>query len=120
MIVLSHVQTRPLLAAREKGVETAVISLDLNLTQTEISLNQDALLLPDGQMLSWALIADIQDSELACFQVENNGIEKNPVLLRSLQPLLQPHAYGRRAHHAHFRHSHAPHQRHGSAAGYPE
>lgn len=76
MIVLSHVQTRPLFAAREKGVETAVISLDLNLTQTEISLNQDALLLPDGQTLSWALIADIQDSELACFQVENNGIEK--------------------------------------------
>lgn len=76
MIVLSHYQTRPLLAAKERGEETAVVSLDLNISSQEISLNQDAAIFPDGQTLSWNLINEITDSELSCFQVENNGIEK--------------------------------------------
>ena len=76
MIVLSHYQTRPLWVAREKGAETAVISLDLNITTTEIGLRQDAIVLPDGQILAWDLVAEINDSELSCYQVQDNEIEK--------------------------------------------
>jgi hypothetical protein len=76
MIVLSHYQTRPLLAARENGAETAVISLDLNITITEIGLSQQAVVLPDGQTLTWDIIAEITDSELSCYQVQENHIQK--------------------------------------------
>ncbi|MBE2224840.1 MAG: spermine synthase [Anaerolineae bacterium] len=76
MIILSHYQTRPLWAAKKKGAETAVISLDLNITTTEIGLSQDAVLLPDGQMLAWDLVAEINDNELSCYQVQDNEIEK--------------------------------------------
>lgn len=76
MIVLSHYQTRPLWAARERGEETAVVSLDLNITHTEIGLRQDAIVLPDGQTLTWDLVAKINDNELGCFQVQDSRIEK--------------------------------------------
>jgi len=76
MIVLSHIQTRPLLTARERGAETAVISLDLNLSTTEISLHADHISLPDGQTLSWERVADVNDSELSCYLVQDNHIEK--------------------------------------------
>jgi uncharacterized protein len=76
MIVLSHYQTRPLLAARDRGMETAVISLDLNITSTEIGLSQEAIVLPDGQTVAWDLIAEINNSELSCFKVRDNDIEK--------------------------------------------
>jgi predicted methyltransferase len=76
MIVLSHYQTRPLLKARKSGEETAVISLDLNLTTSEIGLDQDGVFLPDGQALTWELIHEITDSELSCYQVQNDTIEK--------------------------------------------
>jgi predicted methyltransferase len=76
MFVLSHYQTRPLLAARKNREKTAVISLDLNITTTEIKLNQDGIVLPDGQSLTWELMPEISDNELSCYQVQNNTIEK--------------------------------------------
>ncbi len=76
MIVLSHYQTRPLLAARESGVETAVISLDLNITTSEVGLSQEAVEFPDGQTLPWVLISEITSRELSCYQVQDNDIKK--------------------------------------------
>lgn len=57
-------------------METAVISLDLNITTTEIGLSQEAIVLPDGQTVAWDLIAEINNSELSCFKVRDNKIEK--------------------------------------------
>lgn len=76
MIVLSHYQTRPLWAARERGEETAVVSLDLNITSTKIGLSKEGAILPDGQILAWDLITEISESELGCFQVQDSEIEK--------------------------------------------
>ncbi len=76
MIVLSHYQTRPLLVARESGTETAVISLDLNITTCEVGLSRDFVTLPDGQTLTWDIISEITDNELSCYQVQDDDIKK--------------------------------------------
>lgn len=57
-------------------METAVISLDLNISSAEVGVNPDGVVLPDGQTLSWELIAEINDSELGCFEVQKCAIDK--------------------------------------------
>lgn len=82
LIVLSHVQVAPLLAAHphpDKSLTeetTAVVSLDLNRTQTEIPLTPAGLQLPDGQQLSWAQLGEIAASENSCFHVRDNTAVK--------------------------------------------
>jgi predicted methyltransferase len=75
-VVLSHVQVKPLLDAQEKGEATAVASLDLGLTTTEVLLRGDRVLLSGGQWLTWETIHKIQESETACFVVEGHEAEK--------------------------------------------
>jgi uncharacterized protein len=74
--VLSHYQTRPLSAAHHAGQETAVLSLDLNLSTSEVGLLPDGPRLPDGQHLTWAQIETINDDELNCYLVDEGEIEK--------------------------------------------
>jgi predicted methyltransferase len=75
-VVLSHVQVKPLLDAREKAQATAVASLDLGLTTAEVALQGDRILLPGGQWLTWESIHEILRSETACFVVEGHAAEK--------------------------------------------
>ncbi len=74
--VLSHVQVKPLLEAREKGQRTAVVSLDLGLTTTEAALQADRIVLPGGQWLTWESIHAIHRAETTCFVVEGHEAEK--------------------------------------------
>jgi predicted methyltransferase len=76
MSVLSHFQAQILLAAHQQGVDTAVTSLDLGLTETAVTLTHDHIILPDGQTLTWAQLQEIADNELACYRVSDNNIEK--------------------------------------------
>jgi hypothetical protein len=69
-IVFSHYQASALLEARRAGRSTEVISLDLGLTSTEVTLTPGRLILPD-QVLSWGEIEEIARHETACFVVEN-------------------------------------------------
>jgi predicted methyltransferase len=74
MIILSHYQASALLEAHGSGHATAVTSLDLGLTTTEVSLTPDRLILPDA-VLAWAEIENIARHDTACFVVENNHAE---------------------------------------------
>ncbi len=69
--ILSHYQANTLLDARRAGLSTAVTSLDLGLTSTEVTLTPDRLILPD-QILTWSEIEEITRHDTACFAVENN------------------------------------------------
>ncbi len=71
MIVLSHFQANALLGARRAGRATALISLDLGLTTTEVCLATDRLIFPDT-VLAWIEIEEIARHDTACFVVENN------------------------------------------------
>jgi predicted methyltransferase len=74
MNILSHYQASALLEARRSGRATIVVSLDLGLTSTEVTLTPDRLILPDA-VLAWNEIEEITRHTTACFVVENNHAE---------------------------------------------
>jgi predicted methyltransferase len=75
-IVLSHYHTAAILSARREGRSSTVTSLDLGLTQSEVLLQPERVVFPDGQGLSWEYVEEIDESELACFVVEDGVAEK--------------------------------------------
>lgn len=54
----------------------AMVSLDLGLTSSEIRLEPDRIILPNGQWVPWDRLEEIARSENACFQIEDNQAEK--------------------------------------------
>jgi predicted methyltransferase len=70
LIVLSHMQARPLLAAREQTPGPVQVSLDLNRTQSDVQLTAKGVTLPDGQTLPWPAVEDIADDVNVCYHVE--------------------------------------------------
>jgi hypothetical protein len=74
--VLSHLSAKPLLRARQEGKAVALVSLDLGLSSSEIQLEPDRILLPDGQWLPWECLEEIAEAETACFLIEDNQAEK--------------------------------------------
>lgn len=71
IVVLSHVQARPLLQAWEAGVRTQAVSLDLNLSLTPVALSAAGVDLPDGQTLPWSEVERIASDENTCFFAED-------------------------------------------------
>lgn len=69
MIVLSHYQTRRLLDARQAQVETVRISLDLNLTESEVHIDADGCMLSSETHMRWGEIERITQSENKCYLV---------------------------------------------------
>jgi uncharacterized protein len=70
LIILSHVQAGPLLAARQRAETAANASLDLNRTQSEVLLAADGVILPDGQTLDWAAVEAIAGDDAVCYHIE--------------------------------------------------
>lgn len=70
MIVLSHFQARQILAARKSGRSTLKVSLDLNLTESDVSLQPECVLFPAGESLDWTSLEEISGNEVACYTVE--------------------------------------------------
>ena len=73
LIVLSHYQTKPLLAARRASQQSARISPDLGHTSVEVALEADGIVLPGGECVTWEDIARISEIENQCFVVEDGG-----------------------------------------------
>jgi uncharacterized protein len=70
MIVLSHYQTGDLLNARSLGRSQVEVSLDLNRSMSQVSLREDGVELPDGQVLPWSEVEEIDRTENVCFLIE--------------------------------------------------
>ncbi len=75
-IVLSHFQVESLLAAHRAGRRSASVSLDLELTTADVTLEDNGVRLPDGQSLTWQDLDTIRASERGCFVVEENTPRK--------------------------------------------
>jgi predicted methyltransferase len=76
MIVLSHVTVTPLKTARIEGATAARVSLDLSLSETAVTLDDEGAHLPDGQTLPWPAIDEIAATDNACFLVEDGQATK--------------------------------------------
>lgn len=63
-------------AARQRGMERAVTSLDLGLTSVEVEIKPEGVNLAEGVVLSWLQLDEIADAEVSCFQVIGRAIKK--------------------------------------------
>jgi predicted methyltransferase len=75
-IVLSYIQAKDILRARQAGKTTTTVSLDLGLTTTEVAIEQRGVCFSDGQTLSWGDLETIEASERGCFVIEENAPAK--------------------------------------------
>jgi predicted methyltransferase len=73
LCVLSHIQTAPILKARQDRLPAMMISTDLGLTTAEVRLHPDRVSFANGQDLAWVSIEEINANETACFYIENNS-----------------------------------------------
>lgn len=91
-IVLSHIQTRPLLQARQASQHGAEVSPDLGLTMVEVIIEPEGVRFPNGESLRWDAVEEISASENNCFVTEDGEPRKIQVfseftnLLYSLMP----------------------------------
>ena len=74
-IVLSYVQTDPLLEAKRKGQSSLEISPDLGLSTVTVTLTLEGVIFPDGIHLSWQHIEKISKAQVNCFLVEDSAIK---------------------------------------------
>lgn len=69
LIVLSHYEATPLLAAIQARRRHVTISLDLGRSKTQVDIGSEHVTFADGQQLSWDAIKRIAKSENQCFIV---------------------------------------------------
>jgi uncharacterized protein len=75
LIVLSHYQIEPVLKAFRAGKRASRMSLDLNLTETDVELSETGIHLPGDIIVAWSEAERIAGSENACFQITPDGIK---------------------------------------------
>jgi predicted methyltransferase len=76
MIALSHYQVKPLFSARREGLEQAIVSLDLNLTKSEVMLGEAGVRLPTGVLLTWKALEEVLKHDRACFFLEEEQLQR--------------------------------------------
>ena len=90
--VLSHVQIAPLLRAREAGDSSAATSADLGRSETRVTLDEQGVHYPDGELLGWEDAARIAKNTSVCFTLDGGEIGEIRVFsqttnwVRSLYP----------------------------------
>ena len=72
-LVLSHVQSAPLLVARRARATTAEASPDLGLSTVAVLLTAEDVAWPGGVVLRWPAVERIAKSETGCFALEADG-----------------------------------------------
>ena len=96
-MLLSCVQARPLLAARDAGVATTVTSIDLERSTMEVTLAEAGVRI-DADALPWELIERVAGDDSGCFEIVQGQAERVQQMsqlsgrLASLYPTLGPPA----------------------------
>ncbi|MCA9960719.1 MAG: hypothetical protein KC443_16885, partial [Anaerolineales bacterium] len=75
--ILSHYQAHALLQAHANGAAAASVSLDLNLSTSDVTLTPLGVTLPNGRFLTLDQLTEISANENACYLVTpENEVEK--------------------------------------------
>ncbi len=72
-IVLSYVQARVLLAARQQEQTTVEVSPDLGISTVTAQVLQEGIHFPSGEHISWQQLEKIQKSDVNCFVLSMDG-----------------------------------------------
>ena len=73
-IILSYLQIKPILEAKQNGLSSIEVSPDLGLTTVMVTMMPEGVLFPNGARLSWQSIEKINKSTVNCFLVENGSV----------------------------------------------
>lgn len=73
-IILSYIQTEPLLKAKQQLQPSVEISPDLGLSTVTVVLASEGVTFPNGQRLDWQSIEKISKSGVNCFALADNAI----------------------------------------------
>ena len=76
MITLSHYQARPMLRARDQGLDAVKTSLNLGRTPVELRVRENGVQLPEGSVLLWEAIEEILKHESSCFRLHDGELRK--------------------------------------------
>jgi uncharacterized protein len=74
-VILSYIQTRPLLEARKHGQAVVETSLDLGMTTSSVTLITEGVTFPGGEQLDWSSLEKISQSEANCYTVAGQRIQ---------------------------------------------
>jgi hypothetical protein len=70
-IILTHLQAKILLDAKEKGIASVQISLDLGISTVIVKLDTNGVELMPSQLFNWEGVKSIADSASSCFVIMN-------------------------------------------------
>lgn len=74
-VILSYIQTRPLLEARKRGQSLVETSTDLGMSTSSATLSDEGVSFATGERLDWGSVEKISKSEVKCYEVSEQGIE---------------------------------------------
>ena len=72
-VILSYVQTQPVLEARKRGQVVVETSPDLGISNTSVTLNTEGVIFATGERLNWASVEKISQSKVNCYTVVAQG-----------------------------------------------
>ncbi len=75
-IVISYIQARTLLTERHTYGQEIPCSLDLGLTEVGLTIQEEGVLLPSGDLLRWEILEDVCNTENSCFILQGHDLEK--------------------------------------------
>jgi uncharacterized protein len=74
-VILSYVQTRPLLEAHKRGQVAIETSPDLGISTTSVTLSTEGVCFTTGEGLDWASVEKISRSEVNCYIISAEGMQ---------------------------------------------
>ncbi|HEV2583964.1 MAG TPA: hypothetical protein VGT44_24125 [Ktedonobacteraceae bacterium] len=74
-VILSYIQTRPLLEARKRGQTSVETSIDIGRSAISVALNTEGVSFATGERLDWTSVEKISQSEVNCYTVSDNGTQ---------------------------------------------
>lgn len=74
-VILSYIQTRPLLEARKRGQVVVETSPDLGISTTSVTLSTEGVSFATGECLDWASVEKISQSEVNCYTISAKGMQ---------------------------------------------
>ena len=74
-VILSYIQTRPILEARKRGQIVVETSIDLGRSNTSATLSAEGVSFTTGERLDWASVEKISKSEVNCYTISTQGMQ---------------------------------------------
>lgn len=74
-VILSYIQTQPLLEARKRGQVVVETSLDLGISNTSVMLSPEGVSFVTGERLDWASVEKISQDTVKCYTISVKGMQ---------------------------------------------